>query len=83
MSDWRDRIVTNADIPAGKPTVKSTRSSAELILGPLGSGRSIEEILDQYPHLTREDVLAALSFAVDFMRNERFVITQPEDAAAE
>lgn len=83
MSDWRDRIVMNPDILVGKPTIKGTRISVELILGWLGSGWTIEEILDNYPHITREDVLAALNFAAEFMHDERFLITQPNDTPAE
>lgn len=83
MSDWRDRIVTNPDILVGKPTIKGTRISVELILGWLGSGWSIEEILENYPHITREDVLAALSFAAEYMRDERFLVTQAEGTPAE
>jgi uncharacterized protein (DUF433 family) len=83
MSDWRDRIVMNPEILVGKPTIKGTRISVELILGWLGSGWSIDEILENYPHITRDDVLAALSFAAEFMRDERFLLTQAEDVATE
>jgi uncharacterized protein (DUF433 family) len=83
MSDWRDRIVMNPDILVGKPTIKGTRISVELILGWLGSGWSIEEVLENYPRITREDVLAALSFAAAFMHDERFLLTQAEDTPAE
>ena len=83
MSDWRDRIVMNPDILVGKPTIKGTRISVELILGWLGSGWGVDDVLENYPHITREDVLAALSFAAEFMRDERFVLTQAEDTPAE
>jgi uncharacterized protein (DUF433 family) len=73
----------NPDILVGKPTIKGTRISVELILGWLGSGWSIDEVLANYPHITREDVLAALNFAAEFMRDESFLLTQAEDAPAE
>ena len=57
--DWRERIVTNPDILVGKPSVKGTRLSVELILGWLAQGWTIEVLLENYPSLTREDVLAA------------------------
>jgi uncharacterized protein (DUF433 family) len=79
MGEWRDRIVMNPDILAGKPTIKGTRISVELILGWLGSAWTIDEILNNYPHITRDDVLAALNFAAEFIRGERLVITPPED----
>jgi uncharacterized protein (DUF433 family) len=71
--DWRERIVTNPDILVGKPSVKGTRLSVELILGWLAQGWTIEVVLENYPTLTREDVLAALAFAADMMREERYI----------
>lgn len=82
METWRERIVCDPDILVGKPTVKGTRISVELILGWLGSDWSIEQVLAEYPRLTREDVLAALSFASEFMQSERFMITGLEEAAS-
>ena len=71
--DWRERIVTNPDILVGKPTVKGTRLSVELILGWLAQGWSIEVLLDNYPTLTRDDVLAALAFAAEMLHDERYI----------
>lgn len=61
--NWHTRIVSNPDILLGKPTIKGTRISVELILGCFGSGWSFEDILVSYPHITREDILAALAYA--------------------
>jgi uncharacterized protein (DUF433 family) len=83
MGDWRDRIVMDPETLVGKPTMKGARISVELILGWLGSGWGVDDVLENYPHITREDVLAALSFAAEFMRDERFVLTQAEDTPAE
>ena len=71
--DWRERIVTNPDILVGKPSVKGTRISVELILGWLAQGWTIEVLLENYPTLAREDVLAALAFAADMMHDERYI----------
>jgi uncharacterized protein (DUF433 family) len=71
--DWRERIVTDPDILVGKPTVKGTRLSVELILGWLAQGWTIDVLLENYPTLTRDDVLAALAFAADLMREERYI----------
>ena len=70
---WRDRIVSNPDILVGKPTIKGTRISVELILGWLGAGWTFEQLLDAYPHITREDILAALAFAADMMREDQYL----------
>ena len=56
-----ERIEINPQVLAGKPVIKGTRISVELILRMLSQGISVEEILEEYPHLTEEDVKAALS----------------------
>ena len=61
--DWRNRIVSDPNILLGKPRIKGTRIAVELILGCFSSGWSIDGILEAYPHITREDVLAALAYA--------------------
>ncbi|MCI4428563.1 MAG: DUF433 domain-containing protein [Burkholderiales bacterium] len=71
--DWRERIVSNPDILVGKPSIKGTRISVELILGWLANGWTHEMILESYPQLVREDILAALAFAAELMRDEEYV----------
>lgn len=71
--DWRERIVCDPEILVGKPSIKGTRISVELILGWLGAGWSVEQVLENYPRLQREDVLAALIYASEYMREERFI----------
>ncbi|MFM1854745.1 MAG: hypothetical protein RLZ83_54 [Pseudomonadota bacterium] len=61
--DRHDRIVCDLEILMGKPTIRGTRISVALILGWLGRGWSIEQILENYPQIQRDDVFAALSFA--------------------
>ena len=56
-------ITTDPAVMLGKPVVVGTRITVELILRKLGAGKSIEQILDSHPRLTREAVLAALEFA--------------------
>jgi uncharacterized protein (DUF433 family) len=57
------RIIIDPNIMVGKPVIKGTRLTVELILGLLGQGISTEKILEEYPRLTKEDVLACLVFA--------------------
>lgn len=71
--NWHDRIVANPDILIGKPTIKGTRISVELILDRFADGWAMEDMLAAYPHITREDVLAALSFAAELFKEETFV----------
>ena len=58
-----DRIEINPKVMAGKPVIKGTRIPVELILRVLSQGISAEEILEEYPHLTKEDIRAALAYA--------------------
>jgi uncharacterized protein (DUF433 family) len=56
-------IESNPKIMMGKPVIAGTRITVELILEKLAAGESIEQLLEQYPQLTRESVLAAQEFA--------------------
>jgi uncharacterized protein (DUF433 family) len=57
-----DRITTDPSICHGKPTVRGLRYPVETLLEFLASGMTIEEVLDDYPDLERDDLLAALEF---------------------
>ena len=59
------RIVLDPNICHGKPTVRGTRVLVQNILGALAGGDSIEDVLDDYPNITRSDVLAALEYGSD------------------
>ncbi len=62
-ADWRTRIVSDSDILLGKPTIKGTRIAVEFVIGCFAGGWSLAQILKSYPHVSREDVLAALAYA--------------------
>ena len=68
-----DRIVCDPKIMVGKPVIKGTRIKVEVILRWLGKGVTVEKILEEYPALTRDDVLAAQAFAADYLADERFL----------
>ncbi len=63
-------IVSDPHILGGKPCVKDTRMSVEQILGMLGHGMSVEEIVQEYPLLTEEDVRGVLLYARDALQND-------------
>lgn len=63
-------IQSDPDVMLGKPVVRGTRITVELILRKLSSGESIEQILESHPRLTREAVLAALGYAAEAVRHE-------------
>jgi uncharacterized protein (DUF433 family) len=60
-----DRIVVEPDIFNGQPTIKGTRITARTVLEFLAAGDAIEDVLEEYPSLTREDILACLRFSSD------------------
>ncbi len=63
MEELIDRIVVDPEILVGKPVIKGTRIPVYLIIEFLANGLTQEEILDQYPTLTKEDIKAALLYA--------------------
>ncbi len=56
------RIIIDPNICHGKPVVKGTRVLVSNILGALASGESFRDIIEEYPNITHEDILAALAF---------------------
>ena len=63
-------IICDPAIMLGKPVIAGTRLTVELILEKLAAGQTIEDLLADHPRLTREGVLAALSFAADVLRSD-------------
>ena len=68
---WKERIEINPEVLVGKPVVKGTRVSVELILEMIAAGVSEAEILDNYPGLDREDVQACVAYAAELVASER------------
>jgi uncharacterized protein (DUF433 family) len=71
--NWREHIVTDPAILVGKPVIKGTRISVELILGWLANGWTFEQVLESYPHITRDDIQAALAFAAERLHEEDYI----------
>lgn len=71
--DWRERIVCDPKILMGRPMVKGTRISVELMLGWLSVGWSIDQLLEAYPNVAHDDVLAAFAYAHELLQNAGFV----------
>jgi uncharacterized protein (DUF433 family) len=63
LMPWPERIIVDPEILAGKPVIRGTRLAVEFILQLLAAGQSQSDILADYPGLTREDILACLSYA--------------------
>jgi len=65
-----DRIIIDPDILAGKPILRGTRISVELLLELLANGWTYEEIFENYPQIGKADILAALQYATDLLKEE-------------
>jgi len=71
MDKEEPRIALDPEVLVGKPVIRGTRISVELVLGLLADGWSEAEILDSYPHLGRADIQACLAYARDLLQSER------------
>jgi len=80
MNEILSRIAVDPRICFGKPCVRGTRIWVSLLLDFLASGATIEEILENYPQLKREDVLAATAYGAEMSR-ERYVDLPGSSAA--
>lgn len=69
-----ERITIDPKIMFGKPVIRGTRVTVELILRKVGAGMTEEEILAHHPHLTLEDVRAAAAFAAAHLAGEEIVL---------
>lgn len=74
--DVTTRIVSDPAVMMGKPVIRGTRITIELVLRHLGAGHSIEDLIAEYPHITREDILAAQSFAADYLSREGIIAAE-------
>jgi uncharacterized protein (DUF433 family) len=80
MNEILSRIAVDPRICFGKPCIRGTRIWVSLLLDFLASGATIEEILENYPQLKREDVLAAIAYGAEMSR-ERYVDLPGSSAA--
>jgi uncharacterized protein (DUF433 family) len=68
--NWKDYITTNPATMFGKPVVKGTRVPVDLLLEKLGNGETIDYLLEAYPRVSREVLMACLLFASETVKNE-------------
>lgn len=68
--NWKDHIVSTTDLLRGRPRIKGTRIPVSLILGYLAAGKDFEEIIKEFPDLTKEQIAACLDYARDLSEFE-------------
>jgi len=77
-----DRIILDPTIMLGKPVIRGTRITVELIVRKFSEGLSEHDVLAAYPDLKVEDVRAALAYAADSLAHEQTILTNPPRKAA-
>lgn len=73
-----DRIEINPKVMLGKPVIRGTRITVELILRKLGDGASQRDLLEAYPHLTQGDIQAAITYAADTLAHEELLVAESD-----
>lgn len=72
--DWKERIVTDSEVAFGKPRIKGTRITVEFLMGLFAMGWTEPQVLESYPHLTREDLQAVFALAAELLSEEDFIV---------
>jgi uncharacterized protein (DUF433 family) len=75
--DWRDHITVDPQILVGKPAVKGTRISVELVIDLLAAGWTEQQVLASYPTLKADDVRACLAYASEILHGEKVFPLEP------
>lgn len=71
--NWRDRITSDKDILLGRPVIKGTRISVELILDLLADGWTEAQVLESYPHINAEDLKAVFGYSRDGVQQDLYL----------
>ena len=68
--EWQERIVADPKVVLGKPVIRGTRITLELILEKMAAGETVTGLLQAYPLLAQDDIQAALAYAADSVRTD-------------
>ncbi len=72
-----NRITQQPGVMSGKPCIRDTRVTVGMVVGQVGAGRAIENILADYPYLEREDILQAIRYAAWLAEERQIDIATP------
>jgi uncharacterized protein (DUF433 family) len=78
-----DRIELNPRVMMGKPVIRGTRLTVEMIIRKLSEGATERDLLEAYPRLSQEDIRAALGYAADALAHEETLFTTAEGAPSQ
>jgi uncharacterized protein (DUF433 family) len=71
----KGHICIDAAVMLGKPTIRGTRVTVELVLRKLAEGATLEDLMDAYPLLTPDSIHAAIAYAADTLAHEELILT--------
>ena len=75
--DWKDHIAIDPAVLTGKPVIRGTRLAVDFIIGLLGQGWTEDDILRNYPGVTRENIAACLQYASEVLQAEKIFPLSP------
>lgn len=73
--NWDDRIEVKPGVMMGKPVIKGTRITVEIILERLQAGESVEQIAGSFRNIETDDVRAAIEYAIESVKKEKVYVT--------
>ena len=71
--NYKDRIISDHQVMLGKPVIKGTRITVELLLRKMSQGATVQDIVKMYPLIEEQDILAALMYASEILANEEVI----------
>jgi uncharacterized protein (DUF433 family) len=72
-----ERITVDPARMGGLPTIRDTRVTVGMLLGQLAAGRTVDEVLTDYPYVERDDILAALEYAAAAVNEREVPVARP------
>jgi uncharacterized protein (DUF433 family) len=71
MVEWRERIVVDPEVMTGKPIIKGTRLTVDHVIELLAEGWTTDQVIEEYPGVTTDDVGACLAYASELVKSEK------------
>ncbi len=72
-AEWQHRVVVDPAVHHGEPCIRGTRIPVRIVVGSLADGYSADQIIAEYPQLTREDIQSSLAYAAEVLHQESMV----------
>jgi uncharacterized protein (DUF433 family) len=74
MVNWQERIVVDPEIHHGTPCIRGTRVPVSVVLGSLAQGLTPEQVLEEYPTLSEDDIRACLAYAAEIIQTGELLV---------